>query len=272
MKKTTFLTALLVLMAVFTAQSQTAVQPAGDGTSGNPYQIATLNNLYWLSQADTAWDKNYIQTADINAAETHIWDISGTDTLGFSPIGNDGIKFIGSYNGQGHIIDRLFINRPDSSFVGLIGYSNGTIVDSLGITNVEIIGDQYVGAVVGHNRYSSNVNNCYSTGVVTGSNYVGGLVGMNQSTSDIYNSYSTVNVTGTDDVGGLLGVDWNGTHIENCYSIGVVSGSVPVGGLIGRQGNGGTTSNSFWDTETSGQTTSDGGTGKTTAEMQTITT
>jgi hypothetical protein len=39
---------------------------------------------------------------------------------------------------------------------------------------------------------------------------------------------------------------------------------------VGR--NYGSVSNSFWDTETSGQATSDGGTGKTTAEMQDITT
>jgi len=34
----------------------------------------------------------------------------------------------------------------------------------------------------------------------------------------------------------------------------------------------GTVSNSFWDTETSGQATPDGGTGKTTVEMQDIAT
>ena len=34
----------------------------------------------------------------------------------------------------------------------------------------------------------------------------------------------------------------------------------------------GTVSNSFWDTETSGQATSDGGTAKNTTEMQNITT
>ena len=33
-----------------------------------------------------------------------------------------------------------------------------------------------------------------------------------------------------------------------------------------------TVSDSFWDTETSGQSTSDGGTGKTTAEMEDIST
>jgi hypothetical protein len=45
-----------------------------------------------------------------------------------------------------------------------------------------------------------------------------------------------------------------------------VSGNVDVGGLVGW--NDATVSTSFWDTETSGQATSDGGTGKTTAEMQ----
>ena len=56
--------------------------------------------------------------------------------------------------------------------------------------------------------------------------------------------------------------------MSDSYSTGSVTGSTNVGGLIGR--NAGTESNSFWDTETSGQATSDGGTGKTTAEMQDI--
>jgi len=44
---------------------------------------------------------------------------------------------------------------------------------------------------------------------------------------------------------------------------------VDIGGLVGRNYEG-SVSNSFWDTETSGQYTSDGGTGETTAEMQDI--
>jgi hypothetical protein len=44
-----------------------------------------------------------------------------------------------------------------------------------------------------------------------------------------------------------------------------VTGESHVGGLMGR--NQGTESNSFWDTETSGQDTSDGGIGKTTEEI-----
>jgi len=50
-----------------------------------------------------------------------------------------------------------------------------------------------------------------------------------------------------------------------------VTGNLSVGGLVGVSSNVSIT-NSFWDTETSGQATSDGGTGKTTAEMRDIAT
>jgi hypothetical protein len=54
---------------------------------------------------------------------------------------------------------------------------------------------------------------------------------------------------------------------RNSYP-GSVTGNYTVGGLVGL--NFGTVSNSFWDTETSGQSTSAGGTGETTAEMQDV--
>ena len=137
-------------------------------------------------------------------------------------------------------------------------------------------GDGEVGGLVGHN--GGIVNNSYSSGSVTveysSSNvtgegwYVGGLVGHNAGT--VSNSYSTGSVTGDSSVGGLVG--WNYGTVSDSYSTGSVTGEDFIGGLVGTNGNGGTVSNSFWDTETSGQATSDGGTGKTTAEMQDIAT
>jgi len=55
--------------------------------------------------------------------------------------------------------------------------------------------------------------------------------------------------------------------VNMCYSTGAVSGNERVGGLVGYR-KGGSITLSFWDTQTSGQTTSDGGTGKTTAQMK----
>ena len=78
--------------------------------------------------------------------------------------------------------------------------------------------------------------------------------------------YSTDSVTGEDYVGGLVG-SGSGT-ITNCYSTGTVWGETDVGGFAGHSYTGGTVNNSFWDTESSRQLTSAGGTGKTTGEMQ----
>lgn len=84
----------------------------------------------------------------------------------------------------------------------------------------------------------------------------------------VSNCWSGGNVNGNgDDVGGLIGNNQLGARVQNCYSTGSVTGNNDVGGLVGDNSDS-TVSNSFWDTETSGMTTSAGGTGLTTAEMQ----
>ncbi len=68
----------------------------------------------------------------------------------------------------------------------------------------------------------------------------------------------------------------NGVWRGRGSSTGTVNGNASVGGLVGNNydvlGGMGSTTSSFWDIETSGQASSAGGTGKTTAEMQTAST
>ena len=107
-----------------------------------------------------------------------------------------------------------------------------------------VTGDSYVGGLVGEN-YQGQVNDCYGTGAVSGDWYVGGLVGQNGALTDA----------------GKQAV------ITRCYSAGAVKGQSLVGGLVGS--NLAAVTGSFWDHQTSGQTTSSGGTAKSTAEMRT---
>jgi len=58
--KTKLLTALCFFFVVVQLSAQTATLPSGNGTSGSPYQIATLNNLYWVTQNSASWSK-YLQ-------------------------------------------------------------------------------------------------------------------------------------------------------------------------------------------------------------------
>ena len=335
--------AFLVVMIIFTLSSwaQTSTPPSnGDGSSGNPYQIATLNNLYWLSQNSSEWDKHYVQTADIDASATSTWNLGDHDNnagtpdeyMGFSPIGNLTNKFSGTFDGQGYTIDGLTINRPTQNNVGLfgscllaadflknihlqnisikgyekvggisglvIGYSNseisncsvtgeitqvyqtlgglvGELSGSISIlnctANVSLNSNSAVGGLVGYLSTTSTISNSFCEGTVTGNSSngfnSGGLVAQNY--GRIENCYCTVDIIGAKYyAGGLVANNMSSGLVENCYYNGSFTpGYNYSGGLVGE--NSGTVSNSFWDTETSGQLISAGGTGKTTAEMTT---
>jgi hypothetical protein len=58
--------------------------------------------------------------------------------------------------------------------------------------------------------------------------------------------------------------------VSNCYSTGTVTGNRDVGGLVGSGGD--DIISSFWNIQTSGQTTSQGGNGLFTPNMQTAST
>jgi hypothetical protein len=143
----------------------------------------------------------------------------------------------------------------NDSVGGLVGIS-GEITNCYSTSAVS--GNDRVGGLVGN---GGDITSCYSTGAVSGNDCVGGLVGLNG--GNVMICYSMGAVTGSDYVGGLVGL--NGRNVISCYSTGSVLGDTDVGGLVGKEY--GASVICYWDMETSGQATSAGGTGKTTAEM-----
>ena len=267
------LIAVLLLGGTSVCISQTATSPStGDGSSVSPYQIATLNNLYWIAASSSRWSYHYVQTADIDASGTSSWN-SGA---GWLTIGDDVNDFTGTYDGKGHTITGLYVNRSARDYVGLFGSIKGATIKNLGLVNASIIGAQYVGGLVGY-AYSnaSTISNCFSTGSISGTASVGGLIGYTDNNDFLVsNCYSHCSVSGTSSVGGFIGTINNQSSISNCYSKGAVSGSTDIGGFVGTNSSSGygVVTNCFWDTQTSGQSFSPGGIGKTTALMQTAST
>ena len=103
---------------------------------------------------------------------------------------------------------------------------------------------------------------------MSSSNNVGGLVGHN--TGGIWAAYATGDASGFFKVAGLVGFnEGERATVTASYSTGQATGGAAVGGLIGNST--GSAINSYWDTTTSGHSHSDGGRGKTTAELQTPT-
>ena len=185
----------------------------GDGTAGSPFQIANLTDLRYLSSQFYDWSSYFIQTENIDATLTSSW------TYSFQPIGSFTTEFIGNFNGNGHTIDGLNINRPSEDYIGLFGATGtGAVISNVGLTNVSIKGKNQVGGLVGDIEYG-NVTNCYVTGSVTGVENVGGMAGqINWGT--ITNAYTNVTTSGNFRVGGFVGLILVGT-LTNAYSIGV---------------------------------------------------
>ena len=210
---------------------------------------------------------------------------------GWAPLGDVSAPFAAVFEGNGHTIARVFIDRDFD--IGLFGYTTAaSVIRRVGLTAIDIRGVAPVGGVVGWNEGAIRAS--YARGRVRGSGeLVGGLVGLNLGV--IAASYTGVDVTGDSNVGGLAGmnsgqisagyaghrvtatgagrvgglVGWNVGAITASYARGEVTGRGASGGLVGS--NEGTVTASYWDTTTSGRSASDGGVGQTTGALQTPT-
>jgi hypothetical protein len=236
----------------------------GAGTKDDPYLIYTVEQINIIGVFPCDWDKHYKLMADIDLGA-----LRGTD-FNIIAISYDN-AFTGVFDGNGRKISNFNYNSTDTDYIGLFGCVSGVNAEikDLGLidTNIDAGTGNCVGSLVGRLR-EGTITSCYiEGGTVKGDYNVGGLVGENYH-GTITNCYSAGRVIGERNVGGLAGYNW-GTYakITTSYSIGAVSGNDNVGGLVGR-GISDMVVNGFWDVETSGQTTSAGGTGKITAEMQ----
>ncbi len=251
-----------------------AVAPsAGDGSAGTPYQIANLNNLWWISQNSSVLGQHFTQTADIN-----LIDYQGG--AGWKPIGNATTQFTGTYDGDGHKIMNLFLYYPGAGTpttvteaqalpgnIGLFGYmtctsSSDAIIRDLGILNADVTGGRATGSLVGKILLPSNaayvtyVENCYVAGTATvrGFGATGGLVGANNSQkknivpvihycyseADVESRFPTNTLLNPDDNDELFNIKYG--SVVGCnengltmdsYGRGDVYGGKRVGGISG---------------------------------------
>ncbi|SNY97263.1 MBG domain-containing protein [Halomonas sp. hl-4] len=207
---------------------------------------STIRNAHQLQLMAMDLDADYKLAADIDLAsalsnKAGMWatdasDADNIDGAGFAPIGEgsptgDGdTEFTGTFDGRGHTVSDLTIDRPDTDYVGMFGFVEGGTVRHVGLEGGSVRGgDSYVGGLVGISD-EGTIENSYATGDVDGSSEVGGLVGYNSGT--IENAYATGDVVGDDQVGGLVGMNYEGT-IRRAYATGPVDGDKWVGGLVG---------------------------------------
>ncbi len=230
--------------------------PVSDGGSACPADMTCIG--YELT-ASLDFDQN--GDGEITSADSAYWN----DGAGWQPIGAN-IDFAIVFEGNDHTIANLFVNRRETSYVGLFGSMGdagfkiyGGEIRNLGMLGVDVTGDNYAGGLIGR-TFGSVIVGCYATGTVRGDydtgglvgentggtisancakvavnsrQHVGGLVGENEESGKISDSYATGTVNGDSAVGGLVGFNEVGSIISTSYATGTVIGNRAVGGLVG---------------------------------------
>lgn len=224
-----------------------------------------------------------------------------------SVTGNYNVGGLVGWNQESTVTDSrsLTYTTGNNQTGGLIGvnssgivtncHSNVTVTSS-GVMSGGLIGQQYNGEITQCSS-AGTVNSTFSEcgGLIGWAEYftiskcftsvnvnidgsfcssIGGFVGSaNGSLESISDCYATGNVltncSGV--VGGFAG--YLNCSVSRCYSIGQVTGTGQIGGFIGDSAAGSSTGpDCYWDIEKSGVSASEGGVGKTTAEMQSVAT
>lgn len=200
-----------------------------DGSAWKSYtSITTADELKAISDN---LDGSYVLENDIT--------LSGD----WSPLGmNDGSRFTGCFDGNGHNIKGLNVNEPSGSYqgCGLFGYVTGSVVD----VNVEgsvLAMKMNVGGIVGY-ADGAFIKDCGFNGSVSGEYRVGGIVGYANGGTEISVCYSSGSVTAESGISGGIVGNLTG-NLTDCFSSAEVSGIYNVGGIIGSVNNNPTVTN-----------------------------
>ncbi|MBN1788615.1 MAG: hypothetical protein JW806_09520 [Sedimentisphaerales bacterium] len=218
-----FFQIILISGIIFFLYSGVFAYSGGDGSAGDPYRIADVNDLLELAADTSNYDKSFRVINDI--------DLSGYSFTNAVIASEYSQPFIGVFDGNDHVISDLTIDAGNNYYAGLFGRidENGVITNAA-IEDVNITGGSSSGGLAGSN--SGTITGCYVTGTVSGFEYVGGLVGYG---SNITNCYATGTVSGGWwATGGLVG---DGSNITDCHADCSVNGRMYAGGLVGEGGN-----------------------------------
>lgn len=236
----------------------------GAGTVDSPWLICNGTQFNAIGLDNTKWADHFKLMNNI--------DLSSFTGTSYNVIGNTGVNFTGSFNGNEYTIDGF--TYTDTNFeLGLFGVaSSPAIIQDLYLTNVNLNLGGQGGAILGDGS-GVQIENVYVSGVVNNTTsgelgcivgicssctlnvvdsdcaissavgpvggIAGNLIGSSLTDSDFSGSIS---LGAVDDVGGIVGSMSTGTTITHVTVSANVSGRDHVGGVAGFSNGGGSMS------------------------------
>lgn len=214
-----------VSLLVIQNASESPLFSSGRGTETDPFSIteaAHLDNVrkfnssgYFFSLQDDIDLGAYIP------AEGNGWEPIGTSDNGFMSV----------FSGNGHTVSGLWIDRPNTDYIGLFGYAKNALISDVRLVLGEkgITGGSYIGGIIGRSM-ESVISGCSVNGNISGNSYVGGIVGAG-SGDFIECCYTEGTLCCTGNVGGIIAYgDVRQPVVSDCYSLCTITcDGYPVG-------------------------------------------
>ena len=231
---------------VFPAGMSAQFSGSGSGTKDDPYRIFNADQLNQVRNFAEKTDVYFSLEADIDMTQ---WIAENNPSQGWLPIGNNNSGFRGKFNGNGHTISNLWINRPNTDYIGLFGYiSTGADIQNLKLENADYVGKDYVGGFVGYCNNANSITSCAFNGKISGNDYIGGICGYNFNENydmTISDCLTDSHIKGRDYIGGICGYNYNEAYLNNynnmiprssvsdCISYNNIDGRDYIGGIYG---------------------------------------
>ena len=154
---------------------------------------------------------------------------------GFNPIGSSSLKlFKGTFEGNGNTIKGLYINRPETSNIGLFGYIDSATIQNLTLDNVIIIGYQYIGSLIGRCMNGTSITNININNINVLGDIIGGLGGYSSFSSILNVKGKNIKVSSVGGCGGLFSRTQESTISKfELDDVVIKSKNRNIGGLIG---------------------------------------
>ena len=242
-KKSTQLRWLVTMLLLVTAMAMpkmawaeiTPTQPSsGEGTSANPYQIGTPEELYWfaalvngtLTDVDQNTGACAVLVKDITVNENLLsskLDENGeprenVNVESWTPFGYSDVTYSGTFDGKGHSINGLYCKQSETISVSFCGVIEDGIIKNIAILDSYFEGKSQVGGILGISLGSSIILNCLFSGTVKGIDYVGGISGACYASTLFSDSFCNAKIVSSGShIGGICGASaYASTQLENC--------------------------------------------------------